>query len=135
MAQPRPRAVSMGGKARMYNPKTAKDWKRQIGLSLMEVISPEYRGYEGAVEVHSTFLLKRPKSHYGTGRNNDRLKDNAPAFCLKKPDLDNLQKAVFDAITDHKIWKDDSQVIKETTEKLWADNQSNGLLLNIKFLT
>jgi len=134
VAQPRPRAVSMGGKARMYNPKTAKAWKKLIGIRVSSfllskgITSPMM----GAVAVRSVFYLQRPKSHYGTGRNASRLKDSAPAFCTKKPDLDNLQKAVFDALTDIQAWHDDSQVIDECTVKKWADGRGPGLFLTIE---
>ena len=65
--------------------------------------------YRGPVYIRLEFMLKRPKGHYGTGRNADRLKDSAPGFPTGKPDLDKLVRGVCDALKDI-VWADDSQV-------------------------
>ena len=133
VAQPRPRAVNFGGKTRVYNPNTAKAWKTLVGSEALQEF--ENRGQTkmlGAVRVHCEFFLKRPKSHYGTGKNRDILKSSAPKFCLKKPDVDNLLKSVFDALTTHGIWRDDSQVVQCVVVKRWADGCDNGVYLEIE---
>ena len=130
VAQPRPRAVSMGGKARMYNPTTAKAWKKKIGLAVLAELAGTPM-FEGALHVDCVFWMARPKSHFGTGRNAGKLKSSAPKYCTKKPDLDNLVKAVFDSLTDHKVWKDDSYVIGSYTGKRWSDNHETGVYITI----
>ena len=72
-----------------------------------------------AIRVDTTFYMPRPKSHYGTGRNSDKLKDSAPTFHIKKPDRDNFDKLVLDALTGV-IWTDDSIVCKGFIEKVYA---------------
>ena len=59
------------------------------------------------LDIH--FYLRRPKSHFRTGKNAGKLKDNAPFFHTKKPDLDNLIKFVKDALNGI-FWLDDSQI-------------------------
>ena len=130
VAQPRPRAVSMGGKARMYNPKTAKAWKQKIGLAVLAELAGVPM-FEGALVVDCVFYMARPKSHFGTGRNAEKLKSSAPKHCTKKPDLDNLVKAVFDSLTDHKVWKDDSYVTGSYVGKRWADDFDAGVSITI----
>lgn len=49
------------------------------------------------VSVHAFF--SRPKSHFGTGRNKGKLKRSAPIYHTSKPDRDNLDKFVLDALT------------------------------------
>lgn len=64
----------------------------------------------GPVQCQLNFTLPRPKSHFGTGRNADRLKPNVPDWHGKKPDADNLAKAVMDAMSAAGVWQDDAQV-------------------------
>jgi len=54
--------------------------------------------------------FKRPKSHFYTGKRSDVLRPDAPNFHTSKPDRDNLDKAILDALTNAGIWKDDAQV-------------------------
>jgi crossover junction endodeoxyribonuclease RusA len=73
------------------------------------------------VTLELTFKMPRPKAHYGTGKNSDKLKDSAMFLHTKKPDLTKMLRAVEDALTGI-VWKDDSQVCqfyccKHYTEK------------------
>lgn len=40
---------------------------------------------------------------------------------ITKPDGDNLQKALLDAMTKLKFWKDDAQVCSQVSEKFYSD--------------
>ena len=73
----------------------------------------------GPLELAVTFYFPRPKSHYGTGKNADRLKDNAPTWCATKPDVDKLVRAIGDAITGI-VCRDDSQIVRVTAWKLYG---------------
>lgn len=66
-----------------------------------------------------TFFRQRPQGHYGTGRNAGILKDSSPEYPTPKPDLTKLTRAVEDALTGI-VWEDDSQVVKQVTEKLYC---------------
>ena len=130
--QPRPRCVQRGGFVSVYNPKSADFWKGMVQDSLNE-----YAGmhYEGAIHILLVFYMPRPKSHYGTGRNANLLKDTAPYHHTKTPDIDNLTKAVMDAITDIKVWKDDKQVVAVDAEKRYCTSYgSEGLTIDIEFI-
>lgn len=74
----------------------------------------------GAVELRVDFLMKRPKYHFGTGKNSRKLKPSAPKYCIKKPDATKLLRALEDALTGV-IWKDDAQVIKQVVRKHYGD--------------
>jgi Holliday junction resolvase RusA-like endonuclease len=56
------------------------------------------------------FVLERPKTDWGTGRNAGRLKPRAPAWPLKRPDSTKLVRAVEDALTGI-LWSDDSVIV------------------------
>lgn len=72
-----------------------------------------------AVAVALRFGLPRPKGHWGTGRNADRLKPSAPAWPATKPDVDKLERAVLDALTGV-LWADDSQVVILSADKVYS---------------
>jgi Holliday junction resolvase RusA-like endonuclease len=69
--------------------------------------------------VHSTFFLQRPESHYRSGRNAHLISDGARAFPVTIPDVDKLERAIFDALTDV-VYVDDSQVIDAINSKRYA---------------
>jgi crossover junction endodeoxyribonuclease RusA len=71
---------------------------------------------QGPVHLEVTCYFSRPKSHYGTGKNADRMKPSAPVYHTKKPDLTKLVRAIEDALTGL-AWKDDSQVQTQATGK------------------
>ena len=118
VAQPRARAVSFRGHARMYNPGTANEWKACV----IHALRGSFGTFPADVPIRCdlTFHLPRPKSHFGTGKNAQKLKPSAPTRPTGKPDRDNLDKAVCDAITAAGVWVDDSQVTSGTIRKRYC---------------
>lgn len=120
--QPRTRACFRGKHAGTYDPGTADGWKWLVGKSAKE----ECQGgvVSGPVELFVHVYFRRPQSHFGAGRNADRLKPSAPRYPTSKQlgDADNLAKAVMDAITDSGVvWIDDAQVTDLHVTKRYAD--------------
>lgn len=74
---------------------------------------------DGPVIVEMVFWMPRPKSHFGTGRNELVRKPSAPLHHLKPPDIDKLARAVLDALT-YVAFNDDSQVVELVAAKTWA---------------
>ena len=70
--------------------------------------------------VSINFYFNRPKSHYGSGKNADKLKQSAPFFHTSKPDIDNLIKFVLDAMNGI-FFKDDYLITKIKSEKNYSD--------------
>lgn len=83
----------------------------------------------GPVAVDVRFFLPRPKSHFGTGRNATKLKDCAPDFHVKKPDVDKLVRAVLDSLSGV-VYSDDCQVVDLTTSKRFEVKDS-GVLISV----
>lgn len=136
-AQPRPRAFArrMGSTfaARVYDPGTAEGWKSLVATAARPHLSAE--PIQGPVYLKVGFVFARPKSHFGTGRNSLMLKKSAPRAHVSTPDLDNLVKAVKDALTQIGMWKDDSQVCEEKVYKRYADvNERQGATIEISEL-
>jgi crossover junction endodeoxyribonuclease RusA len=90
---------------------------------------------EGPVGAQITFRMPRPKGHYGTGRNAGVLKDSAPRYPASMPDLDKLLRAIFDALTDAHVWRDDGQVVFATTSKQYAEEGRIGVEITVGPMT
>lgn len=68
----------------------------------------------GPVALSIVFWLWRPKTHYGTGRNANRVKPSSPPLPTGKGtgDLDKLIRSIGDSLTDAKVIVDDSQIVQ-----------------------
>ena len=128
--QPRPRAFARGGMVRMYDPATAEGWKGAIAdewrrsvPALVKITTP--------VSLSLAFLMPRPKSHFNS---KGVLKASAPAYYPRKPDADNLAKAVMDCLTQLGVWEDDDQVVILKVSKHYA-NGASGCGIHLKEAT
>jgi crossover junction endodeoxyribonuclease RusA len=72
------------------------------------------------VHLRVAFYFDRPRSHYRTGRNAHLLRDNAPALPIRVGDVDKLQRALFDGITDSGLWTDDALVAVVWAARRWT---------------
>lgn len=113
MAQPRPKFARIGNHVRTYDPAKAGRYKQDIRA---QVISKPHEMMEGPITLICEFHMMRPKSHY----NKKGLKKDAPVWHTNKPDLDNMIKAVKDALNGI-IWHDDSQVCNMLAQKQYRD--------------
>lgn len=126
--QPRPKAFSRGGIAKVYDPGTAEGWKGQIALAVKEA------GVNGImldtpVILTITACFARPKGHFHTGKKAGVVKPSAPTYHTSKPDFDNVAKAACDALTQLGIWRDDSLVVDARVEKLYSNEAAFTLIL------
>ena len=106
---PQPKGNIIRGRSGGYHDanRQLKPWMKAIVAAAGEAeVQPILTG---PVAVRTLFYFPRPKYHYGTGRNADRLKPTAPVMHTVKPDADKLMRAVLDALTGV-AWTDDSQV-------------------------
>lgn len=115
-AQPRVKAFVRGGHAGVYTPDSAEYWKQAVRLQATANAPESLVAHPVRIELD--FFLPRPKAHH---KRDGSVKPNSPVWHCKKPDLDNLIKAVTDAITDtQRIWLDDSQIYQITATKTYA---------------
>jgi Holliday junction resolvase RusA-like endonuclease len=106
----------------MYNP-AAKAQGSFLQASLPFLTSNNCP-WEGPLEVSLVFHFKRPKSHYGTGKNEKVLKkNNLDAWHCKRKDLDNLIKFVLDALN-RRAYMDDSQISMISSAKVYTEGAS-----------
>ena len=93
--------------ARVYKDPEALKKEKEL-LTLLLPYAPK-KPLEGPVSLIINAVFQRPLSHYGSGRNSDKLKPSAPMDYLQKPDGTNVSKAVEDVMNGI-FWKDDTQV-------------------------
>lgn len=110
---------------------------RQWRNDVMSAAQQAYNGpaVTGAVELDITFWFPRPKGHYGTGRNADKLKPSAPEKPTSRAygDTTKLARSTEDAISEcsgYPVLKDDSQVTDLICRKRYAsaDNPPGALV-------
>lgn len=114
-AQPRAKACIRGKRAGVYDPGTANDWKSIVRAAALE--EWDRVQFTEAIMVSVTFFMPRPKSHY----TKKGLKPDAPYYVTSKPDLDNLEKALLDALTNIGLWRDDAQVVSVKKMKAYTE--------------
>lgn len=111
--------------------KRTKPWRQDVRQAALEAMAArrdrmlrEHGQYPdallaGPLHVDLEFRLSRPKGHYGTGRNERRLKPSAPEHPAGKPDIDKLARAVLDALK-LVVWTDDAQVVSLNLRKRYV---------------
>ena len=100
------------GNGRMVeSSKAVGPWREAVRGETQDVMADKLV-LPGPVKVRIRFLLTRPQSHYGTGRNAGIIR---PAMTWAqpdgRPDIDKLARAVLDGLTMGGAFKDDGQVI------------------------
>ena len=102
-AQPRPRAYSpKPGLIRIYDCGSARAWKEAVALAAKPHLPP--KPLVGPVRVDIDFFFHRPT------RLMRRMDPDGLLPHTAKPDIDNLGKAVLDALKDAGMFCDDSIV-------------------------
>jgi Holliday junction resolvase RusA-like endonuclease len=116
--QPRARSFVLRGKGgkpilsktgqpilRVHEAGTAEQWKSQVAEAAKPYVP--FPPLSDPIRMDIEFRLPRPKAHY---RSNGELKPNAPIWHTGRGDIDNLFKAVSDALTVIGMYLDDGQV-------------------------
>lgn len=129
--QPRVKAARRGKHAGVYDPGTADDWKTTIKQAAKDALTTSiFPIFAGPVRVDATFVFPRPKAHFRGKSQTIRL--DAPVYHISKPDRDNLDKALMDALTDMQVFKDDCIAACGGITKLYAaPGQAAGVRVHI----
>lgn len=115
--------------------KRLKPWRADIRAAAEQALSGDPDAHlplwEEPLIVTLDFYVRRPKGHYGTGRNAGRLKESAPVHPTVIPDLDKLARGVFDSLTGV-VWADDKSVVALDAGKAYADERRPGVLVRVE---
>lgn len=74
---------------------------------------------DGPLRLDIVIYRRRPKGHYGTGKNAARIRPGAPPFPTTKPDVNKQGRQVEDALTGV-VWRDDAQIVEEHLQKRYG---------------
>jgi Holliday junction resolvase RusA-like endonuclease len=111
----RPRATIIGGHARIFTPKTTEAYEDAIRAAWIRANGEKPE--EGPLRARIYFGLPIPKSET---KANKLLMLHRKKFPTKKPDLDNLAKAVLDALNGV-AYKDDCQIVTMLSKKSYSE--------------
>lgn len=127
------KAIRRGSRvALIESSRRVKPWRKQVELA---ALAARARGaHNGPVLVWVRFLIQRPKSHYGTGRNAGVVKESAPPYPTSRAvgDLDKLLRSTLDGLTDAGVIRDDADVVDVNAAKHWAlPDEGPGALIHV----
>ena len=109
----RPRFTRYG---HTYTPKKTADYEKAVAEYWRQATNGFQYDREQALIVNLVFGMPIPKS---TSKSKTELMANGTIRPTKKPDVDNLAKAVMDALNGV-AWVDDSQVVRVSIYKEYA---------------
>lgn len=108
----RPRVTRSG---HAFTPKATREYEQLI-VSEWEVQHGKVTPIENPIAVRVMFYMPIPKATSNKARERMAVGLEVPA---KKPDIDNLLKAVLDALNG-KAYHDDNQIVEISAKKLYS---------------
>lgn len=100
------------------NDAVLKPWRELVAhYARRAMVASRAEVLDGPCRVDLTFYMPRPAGHYKQG---GELRASAPAWPAVKPDIDKLERAIFDAITAAGVWVDDSRAVVVQKSKQYA---------------
>lgn len=122
----RPRVTTRFGYAHAYTPAKTREFETLVGLAAKRAMCQRPPVASGqALFVQITVSLVPPLSW-----SKKRRSEAFGAFCSKKPDTDNVAKAILDAMNGI-VYEDDAQVVGLIVQKFYAEKDE----INIKVFT
>lgn len=115
VAQGRPRATTINGRVRMYDPKKSNDFKKYVKLTAAQHAPKQL--LEGPLKMKVTVYRPTLKSF---SKKKAREAEAGLLRPVTKPDVDNYVKGIKDALK-MVIWKDDSQVVDLQVSKFYSE--------------
>jgi Holliday junction resolvase RusA-like endonuclease len=126
----RPVRMRDGRTVLIESSKAVKPWRDAVVQACIDTGHHNLQ-MTGPLTVVIGFLLPRPKTHY---RASGDLRDNAPTWHAKTPDLDKLVRSTFDALTTVGVIRDDANIAAVHATKQYADG-SPGARITLTTLT
>lgn len=113
--QERPRATTIAGRIRLYDPPASKKYKAYLQQELIKNYTPKV--LTEPLQMTLNIFVPIPKS-YSKKKTQDAL--NGVLRPAKKPDVSNYVKLIEDALNGY-LYKDDSQIVELHASKYYSD--------------
>ena len=123
--QARPRVTQNG--RHTYTPRRSVVYREAVALCAQSAMRGK-KPLSGALHVRVQFLFRVPSSWRKTDR--DEAERGEKSF-TSRPDLDNLYKAVTDAMNGI-VYKDDAQIVHATVRKGYAIGRPEGAYVEVE---
>lgn len=109
----RPRTAR--GRRGVYTPTATLEWERAAEMQLRRQLADAglTEPMEGALEVAILAVLPRPQSL-------PRVRNAGRRWAPVKPDMDNVEKCVWDALVNARAMVDDGQIVSSAARKVYA---------------
>lgn len=109
-----------GGKIVMREvSKKIDPWRGAVKMAVLNLVGDDFEPFDAPLEIETTFFLKRGST----------IRRPLPAVA---PDLDKLERGLFDALTGAGVWRDDSLVVSSISKKVYADTREPGADVTIR---
>ena len=120
VAQGRPRATVIGGRARLYDPQNSRDYKNLLKMCAYNELMKQNQGkkLEGPLELKLWIGRSIPGSWSKKKQQRAIKKQVLPT---SKPDTDNYIKGALDALN-KTVFDDDSAVVLIQATKFYTDH-------------
>lgn len=119
VAQGRPRATTINGRVRLYDPAKSKNYKEQVRLVAQSARQMAgIKLFTGPIRVRMVIHRKIPTRFRKWEKEQASVGKIRPTT---KPDSDNYSKSLLDAMNGV-IYEDDSQVVELSVSKFYSEN-------------
>ena len=116
---------SVGGGRFIEASKYLPAWRRAVTeYAIYAATEHGWDMLKGPATLEVVFYMERPATITVSKRPHPVL----------PPDIDKLVRAVGDALSDARVWGDDSQVVKLVAFKRYADNHEQGAFISVSTL-
>lgn len=123
----RPRVCrDRAGRPRTYTPKTTTLYENLVKLSLLDAVGADLAPHDAAVELHVTLTFQMPRSYPQW-----KQKRASRIAHIRKPDADNVLKAIIDGLTGV-AFTDDARIVKCSVAKCYGEPP--GAEISLSFL-
>ena len=116
VAKGRPKVDARGKFARVYTPEKTVNYEGLVAHSAQTAMNGRQL-FSGPVAVELDIRISIPASWSGKRKD---MAQRGEIAATKRPDADNVEKAVFDGMNGV-VWVDDVQVVQVSKRKRYAD--------------
>lgn len=121
----RPRIGKVGAHSRMFTPAKTVSYEGTVATFAHQAMAG-IALLEGPLEVGMDIVLQIPASWSGKQQHRAEIGQILPTT---KPDIDNVEKAIFDALNGV-VWRDDVQVVRVVKAKRYG--RAPGVSVTVK---